>query len=185
MAHSPDRGFTLLETVVALSLLTVALSALAPLVVMAARADAAAHASLVAQQAAREKLEQLRGLAWSSDAGVVPVSDWSTDLSRSPQAAAGGTGLLSATADPLLSNVAGFCDFLDAGGRWLAGGSTPPAGAAWVRRWSVAALDGLADTLVLQVLVVPAQRADRASTIPAARAINGAWLIDVRTRTTR
>ena len=86
--------------------------------------------------------------------------------------------------DTLQSNRAGTCDFLDANGRWLAAGTRPPVGTAWVRRWSVVPLSGVADTIVLQVLVVPVARAGAAS-ISAARGFNGAWLVDIRTRGTR
>ena len=177
-------GFTLLETLIALSLLLVVLAGVAPVVAAAQRAGVLAQQSVVAQRAARDKLEQLQSLVWTSEVGV-PVSDWSTDLSVTPPRPTGGPGLGVAPTDSLLSNHDGYCDFLAVDGRWLAGGTRPPAGAAWVRRWSISLLDDVEDTLLLQVMVIPVQLADPASSVRAARGINGAWLLDIRTRSAR
>lgn len=177
-------GFTLLETLIALSLLLVALVGVAPVVAAAQRAGVLAQQSVVAQRAARDKLEQLQSLVWTSEVGV-PVSDWSTDLSVTPPRPSGGPGLGVAPTDSLLSNHDGYCDFLTVDGRWLAGGTRPPIGTAWVRRWSISLLDDVEDTLLLQVMVIPVQLADPASSVRAARGINGAWLLDIRTRSTR
>ena len=177
-------GFTLLETLIALSLLLVALVGVAPVVAAAQRAGVLAQQSVVAQRAARDKLEQLQSLVWTSEVGV-PVSDWSTDLSVTPPRPSGGPGLGVAPTDSFLSNHDGYCDFLTVDGRWLAGGTRPPIGTAWVRRWSISLLDDVEDTLLLQVMVIPVQLADPASSVRAARGINGAWLLDIRTRSTR
>jgi prepilin-type N-terminal cleavage/methylation domain-containing protein len=179
------RGFSLIEAVVAVSLLAVGVSATAQLAVVSARANVSAHRAGVALQATREKMEQLRALAWTSDAGLVPISDWSSDLSINPMGSSGGVGLGVSPGETLLSNTAGYCDFLDVDGQWLAGGTSAPVGAAWVRRWRIDPLDALPDTLVLQVIVVPAHVDTEAAAVSAARGVNGTWLVGLRTRRTR
>lgn len=185
MASNDERGFSIIEVVVSVSLLAVGVSAVAQLAVLSARAGTSAQAADTAQYAAREKLEQLRALTFVSDDGAVTVTDVSSDLSVTPSAAAGGPGLAGGSGDTLLSNVAGFCDFLDGDGRWLSGGTRPPAGAVWVRRWSMQPLPGLADTILLQVVVLPARLVGDPRAVAVARSNNGAWLFDLRARTAR
>jgi type II secretory pathway pseudopilin PulG len=185
MARRDERGFSLIEAVVAVSLLATGVSAVAQLALVSARAHTSAQRAGVVQQAAREKLEELRALAWTSDAGLLPISDWSSDLTTTPPQPDGGVGLGVSPGDTLGSNVEGYCDFLDANGMWLAGGTRPPGGAALVRRWSVQTVDSLADTLALNIIVVPVGVRSSVSTVSAARGVNGAWLIGLRTRRAR
>lgn len=179
-----EHGFSLVETLVAVSLLAVGVSALAQVAVAAARASAGAQRADAAQLAARDKLEQLRALTFISEADGMPATDTTSDLSVTPQAATGGSGL-AISGDTLLSNVAGYCDFLDADGAWLAGGTRPPSRAVWVRRWSIQAIPGLPDSRLLQVVILPAHIVQAASVAAHARTNNGAWLVDIRTRTRR
>jgi prepilin-type N-terminal cleavage/methylation domain-containing protein len=181
------RGFTLIEVVIAISLLAGGVLAATSLVLAAARAGAAAQRISLAQLAARDKLEQLRALAFTSDAGLVPVTDWSADLTVTPPLPEGGVGLGLSPGDTIAANVAGYCDFLDADGRWLGRGTRAPAGAAWVRRWAVTAVAGLPDTLALRVIVVPVRWPDAtaAADLAAARGVNGASLIALRSRRAR
>lgn len=184
MSRRGERGFSLIETVVAVSLLAVGVSALAQVAAAAARASLGARRADAAQLAAREKLDQLRALTFTLDADGSASTDTSSDLSVTPQAVSGGTGL-AVSGDTLLSNVTGYCDFLDAEGAWLAGGTSPPPAAVWVRRWSILALAGLPDTRLLQVVILPAHIVGPAGAIAQARANSGAWLVDIRTRTRR
>jgi len=185
MERSDERGTSLVEAVIAVSVLAAGVAAVAQLALVAGRANVAAQRASVVVQASREKMEQLRSLAWTSDAAVVPVSDWVSDLTTTPALATGGVGLGMSPADALLANVAGYCDFLDASGRWLAGGNSAPAGAAWVRRWSIQPVESLGDMLMFQVVVVPAGSRDGAVALSAARGTNGAWLVDMRVRRAR
>ncbi|MBS1819208.1 MAG: prepilin-type N-terminal cleavage/methylation domain-containing protein [Acidobacteria bacterium] len=180
-----QRGFSLIEVLVSVSLLSVGVAAVAQLASLSARASAAAQQADVTRTAAREKLDQLRALTFGTEDGVLPVTDVGADLSVTPAVARGGAGLGVSPGEALLSNVEGYCDFLDATGQWMAGGSRPPRGAVWVRRWSIQAMNGLADTLLLQVVVVPAQVVGMEATEAAARAANAAWLVDIRTRSVR
>ena len=184
MTHSGQRGFSLIETVIAVSLLAVGVSALAQVAAAAARASATAHRADAAHLAAREKLEQLRALTFAFDADGTPRTDTTTDLGVTPQSPSGGPGL-AISGDTLLSNTAGYCDFLDAEGQWLGGGTVAPAGALWVRRWSIQPMPGLPDTRLLQVVVLPAHLVSASSAVALARANHGAWLVDIRARTTR
>lgn len=132
------HGFSLVEVLVAASILAVALTSLAELFVLAARANAGARAATGVAVTAREKMEQLRALAWGVDALGLPVTD---------------PGLRASPGSALSENVPGYCDFLDSRGRVLGAGGSPPAGTTLVRRWSVEPLPGLAnETIVVQVL---------------------------------
>ncbi len=82
-----DRGFSLLEVLVATTLLTVALSSLAQLLLFASRANAGARATTQAVVLAQDKMEQLRGMDIS-------------ELAVSPPGA-------------LVANVAGYVDYVD------------------------------------------------------------------------
>ena len=168
-----------------MALLAVGGAGLASLALASGRANQSARQADVAQRAAVERLEQLRALAWTSDGAVVPVTDWSSNLTLAIPAGTGGPGLGASPGDTLAATVAGYADFMDADGRWLGGGATPPADAAWVRRWSVQALSAPRDTLLLQVTVVPARTTSAVTAVASARAVNGAWLMDMRTRRAR
>jgi len=181
MTKQSQRGFSIIEATIAVSLLAIGVAGLAQLTVATGQANAAARRATIAQQAAAERMEQLRALAWTSDAGVVPVTDWTSDLTTTP-ASTGGAGLAPTSPGSLTTNTPGYCDFLDADGRWLAGGTRAPASAAWVRRWSVAAVEPLSDTLMLRVVVIPAM-ADQ--TPRGSTSINGASLVTMRTRRVR
>lgn len=182
MTFIDARGFSLIEAVVAVSLLAVGVSSAAQVVLAAGRVNAASWQAGVVQLAARERLEQLRSLAWTSDAALVPLSDWSSDLTLTPPRATGGIGLGVSPVNALVSNVAGYCDFLNSRGTWIPGGPQTPIGAVWVRRWSIALTDTLPDTLTLQVIVVPVSAGGGSAAASAARRVNGAWLLDVKTR---
>lgn len=150
------RGFTLVETVVALSITAVALTALAQLFVVATQANADARRATFASILATQKIEQLRSLG--------------ADLA--PQ----GSASLSA-------DTAGACDFLDEYGRSLGTGSGPLPGTVYIRRWSVEPIPSAPDTFVVQVAVFP--RLWRGAVDPAApdaRPFGGAQIVTVKTR---
>jgi prepilin-type N-terminal cleavage/methylation domain-containing protein len=150
------RGFTLVETVVALSITAVALTALAQLFVIATQANADARRATFASILATQKIEQLRSLG--------------ADLA--PQGAAS-----------LSADVAGACDFLDEYGRSLGTGSSPLPGTVYIRRWSIEPLPSRPDTFVVQVAVFP--RLWRGAVDPAApdaRPFGGAQIVTVTTR---
>ena len=147
-----QRGFSLVEVVVAMAITTTATLAIAQLSIMSVRANRVARSTTVATVLALQKLEQLQSAGW-------------TELTASPPEALG-------------RNTGGFCDFLDANGGTLAGETSTPDGAVFVRRW---ALDPFSsgDALVIQVVVVPVGRA--ASGV-VGRGPEEARLVGIRTR---
>ena len=148
------RGFTLVETMVAISIVAVALTALAQLFLIAAQADIDARRASFSSILATQKLEELRSLG--ADLG------------------AQGSALLN-------SNIAGACDFLDEYGRSLGTGASPLPGTVYIRRWSVEAISSDPDTFVVQVAVLP-RRWSTGPAASDARALGGAQIVTVKTR---
>jgi len=149
---SGQSGFTLIETLLAVSMLTIAVVSVANVMTLVARTSQGGAATGLAVVLATQKLEQLRALTWGFDAAGIAASDLSTNVSVSPEQPTGGTGLSSSPPDALRRNVNGFCDFLDARGVVLTGGILP-AGTIYVRRWSIRPLDDEGNGILLQVLV--------------------------------
>jgi len=181
-----QSGFSLLEVMIATSLLTVAISSLAQLFVVSARANTSARATTYASVLAQQKMEQLRGLTWGFDSLGLPLTDTTTDVSVVPEKAAPGRGLSPSStgggAGTLGVNTDGYCDFLDDSGRWLAGGTSAPSVTAYLRRWSVDPLPtNPNNTVVLQVFVTR-NRARAATAAGIARAPDEARLVSAKTR---
>ena len=157
MSPTDERGFSLLEALVAVSVVAVALTTLTQLVAISIHAGARARRSSIASVLAQEKIEAL----WSHGPGLVPQPAISLDV-----------------------NTPGLCDFLDEHGRSLGTGSTPPAGAVYVRRWSITPVSAdPAASFLLQVAVAP-RFAHGASLPPGAdpRQFGGALLMAIRAR---
>ena len=180
-----EDGFSILEVLVAATIMTVAVAGLAQMFALATYANASARATTYAAVLAQQKMEQLRGLTWGFDAQGLPVTDTTTDVTAVPEVASGGRGLSLSPAQSLGTNTEGYCDFIDIFGRALGGGTTPPAGTAYIRRWSIEALPtNPSHTIVLQVLVTRAGRRSGGDTSKAAaRAPDEARLVSVKTRT--
>lgn len=70
--HRRERGMTLIEVLVALSILAVALLALAPLFTVSVKTNASAHQLTNANTLAREKLEELSGYPRNDPRLTVP-----------------------------------------------------------------------------------------------------------------
>jgi len=159
-------GFTLLEVLVATTLLFVAVASLAGLSVLATQANAHAKTTTFAALLAARKIEELRALPWGYDALGNPRSDG---------------GLATSPSDALEQNTSGYCDFLDASGASLGGGVSPPAQTVFVRRWSIQPLSSNpANALVFQVVV---RRLQSGTTGAAVVFTDEAALATVRTRT--
>ena len=177
-ARRGERGFSLLEVLVASTIMAVALTTLAQLFVMSTGAKSTTYAAVLAQQ----KMEQLRGLAWGFDTIGLPVTDISTDISVVPEQPAGGTGL--APGGSLGQNVRGYCDFLDKNGNSLGTGTTPSVGTVYIRRWTIEPLPtNPNNTIVLQVLVTRLRNRGAADTATGTgRLPDEARVISVKTR---
>jgi prepilin-type N-terminal cleavage/methylation domain-containing protein len=178
---SRQRGFSLIEILVAIALLIIMAVSLAHLFSVGRQANDRARVLSVASVLAAEKMEQLRSLSWSFDVTGMPSSDTSADVTSSPERPTGGGGLRPSPADALDRNVDGYCDFLDAAGSSLGTGTSPPLNTSYIRRWSVAPLAAdPANGLVVQVRVVSRSAGD----VPAGRSAAGeARLVSIRART--
>jgi len=153
-SFSNDRGFSLIETLVATTIMSVALASLAQLFLISTKANQSARITTNASVLAQQKMEQLRGLTWGFDIIGLPLSDTTSDLTVVPEQPQGGPGLTPSPDGSLRNNFDGFCDFLDGRGQSLGGGSVAPVNTVYVRRWSVEPLPtNPNNTLILQVMV--------------------------------
>ncbi len=148
------RGFTLVEVMVALAILAGSLFVVAQLMVVASRAADASRETTTATALAAQKIEQLRALAWGMAPDGTGIEDLQSDVASWPGRPSGGPGLSLSSPGTLAENTAGYVDFLDADGRWIGSGESPPGAAAFLRRWSVTAADSCAPSgRVLRVAV--------------------------------
>jgi prepilin-type N-terminal cleavage/methylation domain-containing protein len=182
LTQRSQRGFSLVEALFALVVLSVAVSGLAHLFTVAASTNARARATTYATVLAQQKMEQLRGLAFGFEPGGGPVTDVETDITVQPELPAGGAGLQPSPPGALADNTVGYVDYVDASGASLGGAAAvPPPGAAYVRRWSVEPLPSSANTMVLQVLVRRA-RPRGAADNRIGKSVEEARLVSVKTR---
>src|SRR5262245_17563489 len=184
--NSNSRGFSLVEVLVAMGLLTVVSMSVAQLFALTTRANVIAKGATSTTSMAEQKLEQLRSLTWRFDLSGqgLPVSDTTTNLTVTPPTH-DGSGLNPSPADSLEQNTAGFVDFLDGGGQWVGTGDKPPASAVYIRRWSITPLPtNPNNTLVIQVLVTPvvSEMARVKSQFTRTRMAGDSLLVTVRTR---
>jgi prepilin-type N-terminal cleavage/methylation domain-containing protein len=151
------QGFTLLEVLIAMAVLSAATLGGVHLMAFATRGMHVARMQGTAALAAASRLDQLRSLRFEFGPEGQRVTDLSTDLTVDPPTQ-GGRGLAASGPGSLDANVSGFVDYLDAAGRWVGNGASVPSGAVFVRRWAVEA-PASPDLLVLQVLVRPVANA--------------------------
>lgn len=155
--NSSSRGFSLVEVMVSMGLLTAVSLGVAQLFGVATRATHLSKGQTTTTVLAEQKIEEIRSLMWGFDTeGMgLPVSDTTTNLAVSPHTS-NGTGLNPTPAGCLDTNTAGCVDYLDANGAWVGTGGTPPGNAVYIRRWAIQPLPtNPNNTLVLQVLVTP------------------------------
>jgi prepilin-type N-terminal cleavage/methylation domain-containing protein len=184
--NSNSRGFSLVEVLVAMGLLTAVSMGVAQLFALSTRANLIAKGATSTTSMAEQKLEQLRSLTWGFDVeGLgLPLSDTTTNLTVFPPTH-DGSGLNPSPVDSLEQNTAGFVDFIDGNGAWVGTGSTPPGSAVYIRRWSIQPLPtNPNNTLVVQVLVTPvtSEAARVGSAFTRTRMAGDALLVTVRTR---
>lgn len=146
-------GFSLVEVLVATTILTVGVATLAQLFAISTRANGSARTTTYAAVLAQQKMEQIRSLTFGFDNLALPITDTTTDLTATPEKP-GGAGLGPSPDGSLKENKSGYCDFIDQFGNSLGGGTVPPGNTAYIRRWSIEPLPtNPNNTLVLQVLV--------------------------------
>jgi prepilin-type N-terminal cleavage/methylation domain-containing protein len=185
-SYSSSRGFSLIEVMIAMGLLTTVSLGVAQVFAMSTRVNLVARGQTSATALAEQKLEQLRGLTWGFDLeGLgLPLTDTTTNLAVAPPTST-GFGLNPSPTDSLEQNTAGYVDYLDLNGTWVGTGATPPGNATYIRRWSIQPLPtNPNNTIVLQVMVTPvASEATRVVTAdPRKRALTDALLVTVKTR---
>lgn len=140
-----QRGFSLIEAVIAAGIVAGAFAALAQMFALSIAHNTSARNGSIAMMLAGQKMEELRALTWG--------------IELSP----GGA---------LDSDVSGYVDYIDREGSVLAASGTMPAPTVYIRRWSVDALPASSDALMLQVLVTrPTNRAGGAGESDAARLV--------------
>ena len=146
-----QAGQALIETLVASAVIVTLAAGVAQVAVMTAASVRTGGAQGMGLFLAAQKMEQLASLAWTYDPALQRVSDATTNLAVDPPAP-GGTGLLPS--GPIAGAGAGYTDYLSRDGAWIGSGSDPPAGTAFVRRWSVTPIPWAPDdTRLLQVAV--------------------------------
>jgi type II secretory pathway pseudopilin PulG len=179
-----EKGFSLVEVLLATTLLTVAIASLAQLFAISTRANTNARLTTFTTVLAQQKMEQLRSLTWGFDSQGLPLTDTSTNITAAVEAPTGGKGLTASPVGALGENTDGYCDFLDGNGQSLGGGTTPPANAIYVRRWTVEPLPtNPNNTLVLQVLVARNRSRNAADqAVGVNRLPDEARIISVKTR---
>jgi type II secretory pathway pseudopilin PulG len=185
-ARQRAGGFSLVEVLISMGLLTAVSIGLAQLFAISGRANLTARGVTSTTAMAEQKMEQLRSMTWgfATDGTGLPVSDTTSNLSVTP-ATATGSGLNPSPSNALNENVTGFCDFLDAGGNWVGTGTTAPGTAVYVRRWAIVPLPtNPNNTLILQVLVTPLvnERMRGTTTGARMRMPGDSLLISVKTR---
>jgi len=185
-SSSSNRGFSLVEVLVAMGILTAVSLGVAQLFALSARNNLTAKGQTSTTAMAEQKLEQLRALTWGFDlAGEgLPVTDTTTNLTVTPPQH-NGSGLNPSPADALERNTDGFVDFLGANGQWVGTGSTPPGNAVYIRRWSITPLPtNPNNTIVIEVLVTPiaSEQARVESAFTRTRMSGDALLVTVKTR---
>jgi prepilin-type N-terminal cleavage/methylation domain-containing protein len=183
-ASNNAAGFSLVEVMVATTILAVALTSLAQLFAMATKSNSIARNGTFTQILAEQKMEQLRSLTWGFDTLGLPVSDTTTDTAKSPMGVSGGTGLAPSPSNTLQTVTDGYVDYLDANGNVLGdGGTVVPGNTAYIRRWYIEPLPtNPNNTIVIQVLVTRHRNRGAADGGNVMRLPDEARIISVKTR---
>jgi type II secretory pathway pseudopilin PulG len=180
-----DRGFSIAEVAVATGILAAVSLGVAQMFALSTAKNLAAKHQVSTTTMATQKMEQLRGLTFSYDASGLglPVTDTTTNLALcTPDAT--GKGLNPSPSGALDANTSGFVDFLDERGNCVGtGGTTPPAGAIYTRRWAITPLPtNPNNTLVLSVLVTTTAKEAMRGSGARTRLVEDALITTVRTR---
>lgn len=140
--RSIARGFTLVETLIATSVVVTVIAGLAQLFALSVRFTRESGQFGAALVAAQDKLESLRALRFTYDDTGQPITD--------PR-------LVPSPANSLVQSVGAYVDWLD-----QAGNVVSEAGASYVRRWRITnvALDDPA-AVAIDVCVFAAPAANR------------------------
>ena len=180
---SAEGGFSLIEVIVASGILATALVALGQLFAIATTSNVSSKSTTFATVLAEQKLEELRALSWGFDTSGLPVTDTTTDTASPTDETTGGTGLTPSPDSALQENTDGYVDYVDQFGNKLGGGTTPPAGTIYTRRWTIEPLPtNPNNTIIIQVLVTRHRDRGAADEGAVLRLPEEARLISVKTR---
>lgn len=126
-----DSGTTLVETIVALTVLSIAIAGLLGMVTLTAKlTEDQGHLAARATEYAQDKMEQLLALAYG---------DTTSNTAVFPATPNNGTGLAIGGSADTAAPVAGYVDWLDVSGNLLvSNGVNAPAGWFYERVWQVA-----------------------------------------------
>jgi prepilin-type N-terminal cleavage/methylation domain-containing protein len=175
-------GFSLIEVLVATTLLATALVTLAQLFALSTKANMSSRNSTYAAVLAEQKIEELRSLSWGFDTLGLPFSDMTTNTTVTP-ATQDGTGLTASPGPTLNENTSGYVDYIDMFGNKLGTGQNPPESAIYTRRWSIEPLPiNPNNTLIIQVLVTRNRARGAADDGAVLRLPDEARVITVKTR---
>jgi type II secretory pathway pseudopilin PulG len=136
MPPTLDRGFSVLEVLIAATLVAGTIVTLVALLMRSAEQSVRTEQATTAALLAQAKLEELRTAQFAFDAAGGSLD---------------GPAMVPSPADAHLKDVPGFVESL---GRY---GEAMPAqsGPVFLRRWSVVAKGGIADTRLLVACVTP------------------------------
>lgn len=158
-SHSGEAGSTLVEVIIATTIMVTGVLMMAQMFTIATTSNLQSRHDSLAAVLAEQKLEQLRSLTWGFDTAGLPLSDYDSDTSVEPEAAAGGTGLQPSPGNSLQANTQGYVDHVGANGQIVGNGPIPPGTAVYTRRWSIEPLPtNPNNTIIIQVLVSPSFR---------------------------
>ena len=179
-----QAGFSLLEVTIATGIMAGALVSLGQMFAISVTNNRSARSLSYTTVLAEQKMEQLRGLTWGFDNLGLPVSDTTTNTAAPVETPTGGTGLRFSPAGTMTKAVDGWVDYVDQFGNIKGGGTTPPAGTVYIRRWAIEPLPtNPNNTLIIHVLVT--KRLDRGSADQdgsTVRLADESRLVSVKTR---
>lgn len=124
-----QSGVSLLETLIAVTILLVVLAGLIPLAGSAIATTEGQDRVARTVEYAQDKMEQLLALSYG---------DATSNTAVFPSNGAGGTGLTPGGSMNPSAPVAGYVDYLDSNGAYLPfTGTTPPNGWVYCRAWRI------------------------------------------------
>jgi hypothetical protein len=130
-----ERGSTIIETVVATSLLLVVMVGLLSMAALATvYTENHGHLEARTTEYAQDKMEQLLALVYTDQVG---------NTLTFPAGATGGTGLAFGGSSAPTTPVNGYVDWLSQDGDLLGGGTAPPADWFYQRVWEITASGNL------------------------------------------
>jgi prepilin-type N-terminal cleavage/methylation domain-containing protein len=124
-----QRGFSLLETMIALCILAVVAAGVLPLGILAAKmSENQGHLSARTAEYAQDKIEQLVALAYG---------DTTSNTRVFPALNTGGSGLAIGGSINTAAPSALYADYLDVNGDVMPAAGGPPAGWYYMRAWQI------------------------------------------------